>query len=263
MKMNNESTSQQTTFLAIGDVHGNWTRVIEAIQSATDILGHSPDMVLQVGDAEALRSEAEMAMVAGPPKYKWLGEFQLLQPGDLACPVYFIAGNHEPYEALDAAERDTTIPIPWGPNVYYLGRAGAMSLGGLNIAWLSGIEIPRNLEQRRNGKAGYHYIISDVEKTKREARRLSGIDVVITHDWPSGIKEGVGTDLIRSLTHELQPQLHVCGHMHSPRESEVFSTKVHALNTVPSSWRVNGSYGWWRLYRKENGVTSWLATISH
>ena len=109
MKMNNESTSQQTTFLAIGDVHGNWTRVIEAIQSATDILGHSPDMVLQVGDAEALRSEAEMAMVAGPPKYKWLGEFQLLQPGDLACPVYFIAGNHEPYEALDAAERDTTI----------------------------------------------------------------------------------------------------------------------------------------------------------
>ncbi|MHB8190137.1 MAG: hypothetical protein ACYDHP_06915 [Ferrimicrobium sp.] len=62
--MNNESTSQQTTFLAIGDIHGNWIWVIEAIQSATDILRHFPDLVLQVGDAEALRNGADLGMVA-------------------------------------------------------------------------------------------------------------------------------------------------------------------------------------------------------
>ena len=49
------SNRYSTTFLAIGDVHGNWTAVIEANDEATEILGHAPDLVLQIGDAEALK----------------------------------------------------------------------------------------------------------------------------------------------------------------------------------------------------------------
>lgn len=77
-------SNQPTTFLAIGDVHGNWSRVIEAINSATELLGQVPDMVLKVGDAEVLRNENDLELVAGPRKHKWLGEFSKLRVSDLA-----------------------------------------------------------------------------------------------------------------------------------------------------------------------------------
>ncbi len=104
-------SNQSTTFLAIGDVHGQWHCIIDAISEATGILGHTPDMVLQVGDAEALRDEMDLETVHVPNKYRSMGAFSALAPGDLACPVYFIGGNHEPYEALDTAERDAKVSV--------------------------------------------------------------------------------------------------------------------------------------------------------
>jgi len=50
-----------TTFLAIGDVHGHWGCVIEAIAMAEAILRKLPDLVLQVGDVEAHRNEEDLA----------------------------------------------------------------------------------------------------------------------------------------------------------------------------------------------------------
>lgn len=109
------SNQSSTTFLAIGDVHGQWHCVVDAINEATEILGHASDLVLQVGDAEALRNEADLATVHVPTKYRSMGTFSALSPGDLACPAYFIGGNHEPYEMLDIAEvNSNTLPIPWG-----------------------------------------------------------------------------------------------------------------------------------------------------
>ena len=64
---------------------------------------------------------------------------------------------------------------------------------------------------------------------------LGDIDVVITHDWPSGIRDGKGTELIRGIAETLQPQIHVCGHMHSYHEAIVGKTAVYALNAVPSA----------------------------
>ena len=248
-------SNQSTTFLAIGDVHGQWHCVIDAISEATDILGHAPDLVLQVGDAEALRNETDLATVHVPAKYRSMGTFSALAPGDLACPVYFIAGNHEPYEMLDMAEMDSQpLPIPWGPNVFYLGRAGATELHGLNIAWLSGIERSVMLPVRNTGKKERtYYLKNEVELAKRKGMMLGDIDVVITHDWPSGLRDGKGTALIRGITELLQPQLHVCGHMHSSHQATIGKTAVHALNAVPSAIMGDDRFGWWRLYEVVNG----------
>lgn len=243
-----------TTFLAIGDVHGHWDQVISAIESATDILGHSPDLVLQVGDAEALRNEEDLATVHVPNKYRSMGVFSALEPGDLKSLVYFIGGNHECWESLDEAESKGTVPIAWGPNVHYLGRAGAASIGALNLAWLSGIQRGEMLTTRGTSKKERtYYLQSEVELTKRRGSMLGDIDVVITHDWPSGIREGRGTDLIRSITEKLQPKLHVCGHLHTHFDTTIGKTAVHALNAVPGTGHSERPYGWWRLYRKEHG----------
>ena len=252
--MNNQSQNTKTTFLAIGDVHGHWDQVIDAIKSATDILGHVPDLVLQVGDAEALRNEEELATVHVPNKYRSMGLFSALEPGDLKSPVYFIGGNHECWESLDEAESKGSVPIAWGPSVHYLGRAGAASIGGLNLAWLSGIQRGEMLVTRGvSRKERTYYLEAEVDFAKRKGLRLGSIDVVITHDWPSGIREGRGTDLIRSLTEKLKPQLHVCGHMHASHEAIIGKTAVHALNAVPGAGHSGNPYGWWRLYRKEHG----------
>ena len=64
-----------TTFLAIGDVHGHWGCVIEAIALAEAILGKLPDLVLQVGDAEPHRNEEDLAGCHTPKKYRSLGDF--------------------------------------------------------------------------------------------------------------------------------------------------------------------------------------------
>jgi Icc-related predicted phosphoesterase len=258
--MSNNKNDAETTFLSIGDVHGHWNYVIKAIESASDILGHVPGLVLQVGDAEALRSEADLETVHTPGKYRSMGTFSALAPGDLPCPVYFIGGNHEPYEMLDIAEMNShTVPIPWGSNVYYLGRAGAMPINGLNIAWLSGVERGEMLPVRNIGKKELtYYLESEVDLAKRKGAMLGDIDVVVTHDWPSGIRDGRGTELIRSITEKLEPQLHVCGHMHSHHEAVIGKTRVHALSAVPSEIAHDGRYGWWRLYSKENG---WIRSI--
>ena len=85
---------------------------------------------------------------------------------------------------------------------------------------------------------------------------LGDVDVVITHDWPSGIRDGKGTALIRSITELLQPKLHICGHMHSYHEAVIGKTAVHALNAVPSGVMGEDRFGWWRLYEVVNGKIS-------
>ncbi len=63
------------TFLAIGDVHGHWECMIEAIALAEAILGRVPNLVLQVGDAGAHRNEEDLAGCHTPKKYRSLGDF--------------------------------------------------------------------------------------------------------------------------------------------------------------------------------------------
>ena len=88
------SNEFSTTFLAIGDVHGQWNCVIDAFSESTEILGHTPDLVLQVGDAKALRNEADLETVHVPNKYRLMGTFLALAPGDLPCPIKFMGSNH-------------------------------------------------------------------------------------------------------------------------------------------------------------------------
>lgn len=91
----------------------------------------------------------------------------------------------------------------------------------------------------------------DIAKTK--GAMVCDIDVVITHDWPSGIRNWKGTDLIRSLTETLEPQLHVCGHLHASHEAVIGKTTVHALDAVLGAKHGDDRYGWWRLCRNEDG----------
>ncbi|MHB8190924.1 MAG: metallophosphoesterase [Ferrimicrobium sp.] len=251
-----KTSSEVVTFLGIGDVHGHWDSVIQAIDTATASLGVAPDLVLQVGDAEPHRDESDLQGCHTPKKYRSMGVFSALRPGDLLSPVYFIGGNHEPYMALDSISGP--FPALWGKSesVFYLGRAGAALLvGKLCVAWLSGIYSPEADPALRSKSLRMRTYFSneEVDRTLDAASNLGGVDVLITHDWPSGLRLGRGNYPTRDLVEAIRPTLHLSGHMHSAFEGVIDATVVNALNAVPPVTKKQGRkrFGWWRLYERD------------
>lgn len=81
------SKQHSTTFLAIGDIHDHWEYVIKVIESAAGTFENIPDLVLQIGDAKALRTEVDLATLYVPNKYRSTEMFSALETGDLKSPV--------------------------------------------------------------------------------------------------------------------------------------------------------------------------------
>ena len=61
-------------FAVAGDIHGQYRALARHLAEVRAELGEL-DFVLAVGDAEPNRDEADAAGVAGPEKYRILGEF--------------------------------------------------------------------------------------------------------------------------------------------------------------------------------------------
>jgi len=235
---------------ALGDVHGHWREAVALVEAACASAGVTPadlTAIFQVGDAEALRSEAELAQVEGPAKYRKLGDFPEVVAGDIVvpAPLFFIAGNHEPFAALDADGGLVEGKGDWGPNVSYLGRAGLAHIGGLRVGFLSGIfgeaTFQRAQDTRlrfRDGRHATHYLPSELAAARRAMG--SGVNVLITHDWPTGISgadipEPRGDDNVRAIIDDFQPVLSVHGHMHRPASAKFGKTTVECLARV--GWR--------------------------
>ena len=99
--------------------------------------------VLAVGDVEPNRDEDDNRGIVGAARYRKVGDFPQVVGGEitLGAPLYFIAGNHDPYPALERVG-----PGEWAPGVWWLGRAGVISwscpafvdsfrFGGLEGSW--------------------------------------------------------------------------------------------------------------------------------
>ena len=229
-----------TRFVIVGDIHGRFETLTEALDVARRRWGPI-DFVLAVGDVEPNRDYDDHLGVVGPPRYRQVGDFPRVVSGelDLAAPLYFIAGNHDPYPALDQAG-----PGEWTPGVWWLGRFGITKIEDINVGYLSGIYSKKYTDdpdlKRNNAKQRIYWHRSEWEKLTRAARRFHGrVDVLLTHDWPSGIgtnREGkpVGDPSLRQLTERLRPRIHACGHMHHDHQAKIGPTQVVCL-TKPAN----------------------------
>jgi hypothetical protein len=165
-------------------------------------------------------------------------------------PVWFIGGNHEPYGFLDTMPEGGTV----APNCHYLGRAGRVELGGLQIVGLSGIFSPSRLAGRppvseiaRTKKKLYTYF---TEEDVSRALVAGPADVLVVHDWPRGavdpadhpelvgkrrysLPDGPGNEYARLLVDLLQPRLVLAGHLHwSYRSWMSHRTRFAALGHI-------------------------------
>lgn len=281
--------NQTLRFAAVGDVHDHFGEMTRQLHAWSATTGHTLDFVLQVGDLQANRHAADLETMAAPLKFRHLGDFHLLwERGEaLPWPFYFIGGNHEPYGWLDQHPDGAALM----PNLHYLGRAGRVSIGGLQIAGMSGIySAARHSESRppvkdilnQSRKLYTSYNDADVVR----AADFGHTDILMLHDWPQGVLAGQpasdwsrlkhsgalgnsrsATDSLadfgsfygRFLIDTLRPALVFCGHMHCPHEaafrhSDGTGTRVICLAEVGN--RAGGAI---RFFEIRNGGIEELA----
>lgn len=186
--------------LVLGDAHASDPDRCEILLELYRSL--EPDRVLQLGDLE---------------RY------------DLPAPTWFIAGNNEDFDVIEAL-RAGEHPAETNDNVHLLASTAA-TVDGLRVAGLSGnfaptrYDLPRDelVDERRR-----HFTHEDVDR----AADLEDIDVFLTHEAPNGLLSygyDPGCEYVDELLETLSPDLCLVGHHHRHREAEIAGTRVVSL----------------------------------
>jgi len=165
-----------------------------------------------------------------------------LQIGDLGIysnhqePIYFIAGNHENWDIIEAMNNGT---IEF-ENLRHIKTAEIISLKKNNeiihVSGLNGNYSPKDYElkkQQLKGDRRSHFTKNDVEKCKK----LKGIDVFLSHEAPAGInlmKRGndVGVEPVKEILDSVKPMFFLFGHHHIFFEKIIGITKVLGLGYI-------------------------------
>ena len=176
------------TFAAVGDVHGAMHAMVRLLDGWETAHRRHIDFVLQVGDFEPHRHEADLESASIPTKYRDLGDFPDFAAGRARFdwPIYFIGGNHEPFGFLESMPNGGLA----APNCRYLGRVGRVEVGGLTVVGLTGIyselglggRPPRHAMARTKKKLYAYFSEEDVERAISHGRA----DVLVLHEWPRG-----------------------------------------------------------------------------
>ena len=174
-----------------GCCHGELDSIYASVALAEERSNCKVDALLICGDFQAVRNPADLATMACPAKYRSMQSFYKYYSGEKVAPVLtiFIGGNHEASSHLCA--------LPFGgwvaPNIFYLGHAGVINVGGVRIAGLSGIYKERDYAtghherppfSEDNMRSFYHVRELDVLRLLQLRRPL---DIFLSHDWPQHI----------------------------------------------------------------------------
>ncbi len=211
----------KTTYLVFGDLHG---RILAAFRLATVWArehGTRVAGILQVGDLgyfpdPSRLDKATRRHAAADPLE--LGTQFVAQPSreaddvfadpDVPDVLWFTAGNHEDFDALEAQAHGDAFAVDAYQRVWCIRDGHTVSLpGGMRVGALWGID--GQAPRRRHGVRGRALIDPD------SAARLAclSFDMLLTHDSPrDAIIPDAGSQEIRDLIAAVQPQLAFFGH---------------------------------------------------
>ncbi|XP_055870632.1 lariat debranching enzyme B-like [Biomphalaria glabrata] len=174
-----------------GCCHGELDKIYETIKELEKQNGFKVDLLLICGDFQSVRNFDDLQAMAVPPKYQQLNTFYKYYSGEKVAPVLtvFIGGNHEASNYLQE--------LPYGgwvaPNIYYMGYAGVIQVGGVRIGGISGIYKGHDYNKGHHEcapydegtkKSVYHVRNLEVFRLKQITRP---VDIFLSHDWPRGI----------------------------------------------------------------------------
>jgi len=188
--------------LLLGDVHEDIDKIKRIIDSV------ECDFVLQIGD---------------------LGIYS-----DFFRSMYFIGGNHENWDIIEAMDNGTI----GFENLKHIKTAEVIILGKGNeiirVSGLNGNYSPKDYGSERKeleGRRRSHFVKDDVERCKK----LRKIDIFLSHEAPSGIgfvkrNKDVGIGVIKEILDSVRPRFFFFGHHHVFFEKVIATTRVFGLD---------------------------------
>ena len=187
--------------------------------------------MLVLGDAHADEPSNRQALLAA---YRESSAAVALQVGDLRrydlpTPTYFIGGNNEDFDVIDAL-RNGRLESSSVRNAHLLASTAA-DVAGVRVAGLSGNFAPTQYEKSRadlSGDRRRHFVKDDVEAVKN----LREVDVLLTHEAPTGLIHygyDPGCERIDELLDALDTELCLVGHYHQHAEATRGETRVVSL----------------------------------
>ena len=192
--------------------------------------------MLVLGDAHADDPDNRDALLA---VYRDADAEVALQVGDLGyydlpSPTWFVAGNNEDFDVVEALRRgDASL---YGERNLHLLASTADEVAGLTVAGLSGNYAPTWYDRTRDELVGdrrRHFVRDDVE----QALALDDVDVFLAHEAPHGLLDlgyDPGCNPIDELRSSLSPDLFLVGHSH--RHAEATLDGVRVVSLAPA-WR--------------------------
>lgn len=127
-----------------------------------------------------------------PVKYREIGDFHKYYSGASKAPylTIFVGGNHEASSHLWELYYGGWV----APNIYYMGAANVVRLGGVRIAGMSGIWKGRDFNKHHHERLPYNqddiktiYHVREID-TRKLLQLKSQIDIGVSHDWPRAIE---------------------------------------------------------------------------
>lgn len=185
--------------------------------------------MLVLGDAHADDPDNRETLLAA---YARADESTALQTGDLLHydlprPTWFVAGNNEDFDVIDALREGRQPPAVSNANLL---ASTAAEIEGVRIGGLSGNHAPTQYEKAREELSGdrrRHFVRDDVERAK-----ALDVDVLVTHEAPHGLLSlgyDPGSEPIDELLAAVDPELCLVGHYHRHAEAEIAGTSVVSL----------------------------------
>lgn len=162
--------------LVVGDIHGNFSQVLEIAKRYPDIR-----VIISTGDLQIMR-ESDIDEI--PDKYKHLGigDFPAVYRKEIIISPYrwfSVLGNHENYDYLKEIREEL-----YGLDLYIVdkGKLGTIVENGVNITGLSGAYSAKSFNMPvLLGKRQRHFNFNDINALI-ETKRNHDIDILLLHD---------------------------------------------------------------------------------
>lgn len=227
-------------FAVVGCAHGELDAIYATVEESERTTGKKVDAVLCCGDFQAVRNLDDLQCMAVPDKYKRMNSFYRYYSGEKKAKwlTIFVGGNHEAINHLWELYYGGWV----AHNIYFLGFAGVVNLGGLRIAGLSGIYHERDYRMghfefqdrqlHRGLRSSYHVRQTDVFRLLQIKRP---VDIFLSHDWPKRVQDHgnrdqllrekpffrkdmetgrLGNPALEDILHTLKPAHWFAAHLH-------------------------------------------------
>ncbi|EKD12216.1 uncharacterized protein L3040_000315 [Drepanopeziza brunnea f. sp. 'multigermtubi'] len=173
--------------------HGTLDAIYAAVGKACEVRGwDGVDLLIIGGDFQSVRNASDLTVMSCPVKYREIGDFHAYYSGATKAPylTLFVGGNHEASSHLWELFYGGWV----APNIYYMGAASVVRLGGVRIAGMSGIWKGYNFDKTHYERLPYSqddvrsiYHVREID-VRKLLQLSTQVDIGISHDWPKAIE---------------------------------------------------------------------------